>query len=69
VSQYKLVSFGPTTQAGNFTVSHGLGRVPNGFEILRSTFHFVGVQSPDRDAGNIYLTCSAPGAAGKLRVW
>ena len=66
---FVIVSYGPTLVAGNFTVAHGLGRVPYNFEILRQTSDEVWAQVPDSDSTNLYLVCSSSGATGNLRIW
>lgn len=66
---YTLVSFGPTSAAGNFTTAHGLGRKPYGIEILMQSAYAAWLQTTWADSTNIYATASAAGAAGKFRVW
>lgn len=56
--------------AGNFTVAHGLGRVPVAAQIRMTSSGAIWWQSPtDMDSTYLYLVASDAGVTGKIMVW
>lgn len=65
---YVRVSFGPVGP-GNFTVAHGLGRAPYGFQILSQNGGAIWAQATPYDAANIHLVASDSGLSGEVLLW
>lgn len=54
---------------GNFTVAHGLGKVPTLVIIRMSSGGNIWLQATPYDATNLYLVASAAGITGEAEVW
>lgn len=59
-----------STQPGNFSVPHLLGRVPAGALIYTTSASAIWFQSPTMyDATNLYLVASDSGVTAKVQIW
>jgi hypothetical protein len=56
--------------SGNFSVPHGLGKVPSAAYVRMKSGGAIWLQSPTSyDATNVYLVASASGVLGVVEVW
>lgn len=64
-----LLAAQPSTP-GNFSIAHGLGRVPNGAFVMMTSGGQIWFQSPLMFDGNdVYLVASDAGVSAKIFVW
>jgi hypothetical protein len=66
---YGSVPLAPTAP-GNFSVAHGLGRIPRGASLQMTSSGAIWFQSPtDMDGSNLYLVASDSGVTAKVILW
>ena len=69
ISSFKKIALAPSAP-GNFTVAHGLGKIPTLAIVRMSSGGQIWLQSPTSfDVTNLYLEASDAGITGEAEVW